>query len=171
MVLLPVTGTLIFITGIYSYNNLNYLYIEENIFYNLKQTIMAKTKKSKRPTWDHAIKCAKTYRTYLQGLPIDDACKTKAFMITKTEIEKLMANNDGIRIYLGMDPITGGFQLCFFPVAVKYNAKTGAYDDVKVPQKALKTLLMANAADTSVDGPGETLPCPNYCSSPNLLNT
>ncbi|MDE3236528.1 MAG: hypothetical protein KGO81_11275 [Bacteroidota bacterium] len=128
----------------------------------------SKSSKRKNPTWDEATQCTKAYREYLKGLPIDDAYKTKAFLLTKEQINALMGDNDGIRVYLGLEAVSGGFRLRFFPVAAKENTKTSTYDDVNVPKKPAKTLTVTS---TSSD-PTDVRPCPDYCSSTtNTLNS
>lgn len=135
---------------------------------------MAKAKQNKKPTWDYVIKSTKAYRDYLKGLPIDETCKTKGFMISKEEISRLMGDSDGIRVYIGLKPVAGGFQLEFFPVAVKYNSKIGRHDDINVPKKNLKTLVAAKTADVVTDpqdGLGEVAPCPSVCGGDNSINS
>jgi hypothetical protein len=125
-------------------------------------------------TWTEAKEMAAAYRKYLAGLPIAPNCKKKSFVISYTEIERLLDvlrtaadKQKGVRMYVGLETTNGGWVPRFFAVPCVYNAASKQYDDVLLNQNENDGPMRT----TLGDGPAELRPCPDQCGRDNFMNT
>src|SRR5678816_153689 len=117
-----------------------------------------------RSPWQVAIEQCANYRKYLDGLSIEPDAKTKAYLIDKADIQKLLAQNDGrldaIRVYIGHEIIKDQPVVRLHMVACTKDGEQ--YNDWKIPSgEELETQTQL------VNG----RPCPTQCSTANSLNS
>lgn len=128
-----------------------------------------------------------TYRDYVKKLPKKAEEKARyCFLLKKEEIDRLLGlkgNGEllgGVRIYLGGEMIDGHLVPTVHVVACEKDGEQ--YNDFNVPSSmpdvamAVETGVkpLAFAAATSGTGKGSTggtVPCPDFCSSTNILNS
>jgi len=114
--------------------------------------------------WQVAIEQCANYRKYLDGLSIEGEAKTKAYLIDKADIQKLLDQNGGleaIRIYIGHEIIKDQSVVRLQMVACTKDGEQ--FNDWEIPSgKELQetSTLLVNGR-----------PCPVQCSSPNSLNS
>jgi hypothetical protein len=115
--------------------------------------------------WDQAIEHCANYRKYLEGISIDPELKTKAYLIDKDSIQRLLAQNNGrldaIRVYIGHEIIKEQPVVRLYVVGCTRDGEQ--FNDWQIPSG--KELL---ESQTEL---GNTRPCPVQCSSPNSLNS
>ena len=115
-----------------------------------------------RSPWEIAIEQCTNYRKYLDGLSIEPDAKTKAYLIDKADIQKLLAQNDhldAVRIYIGHEIIKDQPVVRLHMVACTKDGEQ--YNDWKIPSgEELETQTLL----------GNGRPCPTQCSS-NSLNS
>ena len=123
------------------------------------------TQTNERSDWQLAIEQCANYRKYLDGLSIDDNSKTKAYLIDKDSIQRLLAQNNGrldaIRVYIGHEIIDGQPVVRLYMVGCTKDGEQ--FNDWAIPNE--KELL-----DTQTQM-GTTRPCPTQCSLANSLNS
>lgn len=118
-----------------------------------------------RSPWQLAIEHCANYRKYLDGLLIDPLQKTKAVLIDKSEIQKVLNQNggrlDAIRVYIGHEFIDQQPVVRLYLVGCTKNGEE--YNDWDIPsdKEAVETQTIL----------GNTRPCPVQCSAPNSLNS
>jgi len=117
-----------------------------------------------RSPWEVAIEQCANYRKYLDGLSIEADAKTKAYLIDKADIQKLLEQNGGfkaIRIYIGHEIIKEQSVVRLHMVACTKDGEQ--YNDWEIPSgKELQ-----ETSTQLVNG----RPCPTQCSSANSLNS
>ncbi|HSB91548.1 MAG TPA: hypothetical protein VLC28_00460 [Flavitalea sp.] len=118
-----------------------------------------------RSDWQLAIEHCANYRKYLDGLSIDANSKTKAYLIDKDSIQRLLAQNSGrldaIRVYIGHELVNGEAVVRLYMVGCTKDGEQ--FNDWQIPGE--KELL------TTQTEMGTTRPCPVQCSTANSLNS
>lgn len=127
-----------------------------------------------RTKWPEAVNETQEYRNYLKSLKVNEDLKTKSYLITREEIERLLSQNgehlDGIRVYIGEETIDGERLIRLVTVA----AKKIKEQDVEIYEDYI-TYLPQSLGDGDDQHPdpgnlGFLRPCPHECAPPNLLN-
>jgi hypothetical protein len=132
--------------------------------------------------WNAIRQEVHTYRNYVHKLPEPAAKKASyCYLLTKEEIDRLLnLKGDGhllhgIRIYLGAEMIEGHMVPNVHIVACDKDGDQ--YNDYAVPggvphvAMAAETGLNPLMADSTKTSTGGTVPCPNFCSGSNILNS
>lgn len=128
---------------------------------------MTQTPSNLSPRWDAAIEHCANYRKYLSGLSIPEESKTKAYLIDKDAIQRLLSQNEGkldaIRVYIGQENIDGQGVIRLYMVGCTRDGDQ--FNDWNIP----KTMELSSSATTTELG--DTRPCPTQCSTANSLNS
>lgn len=126
---------------------------------------MTQTPSNLSPRWDAAIEHCANYRKYLDGLTIKDELKTKAYLIDKDSIQRLLSQNEGkldaIRVYIGQEMIEGQGVIRLYMVGCTRDGDQ--FNDWNIPKSMESSITTTEL--------GDTRPCPTQCSTANSLNS
>ena len=132
-----------------------------------------------------------TYRDYVKKLPKKAADKARyCYLLKREEIDRLLSlkgNGEllgGVRIYLGGEMIDGHLVANVHVVACEkdgdqyndYNVPTSMPPVAMATETGVKPLAFATATTAPSTGTGKgstggTVPCPDFCSGTNILNS
>jgi hypothetical protein len=125
--------------------------------------------------WHHVKKQVGAYRKHVKGFSPDAQAAAKySFVITKEEIDRLLAQKeghtlDGLRIFLGGHEIDGHLVPTIHIIAVEgsdfhdYNVPTS------LPEETEAEPMLTAAAATGGGSTGGNYPCPPTCNGSNIL--
>lgn len=127
--------------------------------------------------WKTVRKQIKAFRSYINSLSATAKnAATYSYVLTAADIDNLLTQPvngttlDGIRIYFGAENIDGAMVPRMYAVGSKLAGYI--YEDYNVPANSLDletaTESVANAA---MPKKSDGLPCPQYCSTTNVLNS
>ncbi len=126
-------------------------------------------------SWMEARDQSRAYRDYLRGSPIPRSHKVNSFVIPYNRIMDLLNemsdepnDNKGIRVYIGLKPVMGGWAPRLFALPCLKDSSGLTYNDYQIDETFPPNILVGTLMES---GPGEPRPCPDQCSRDNFMNT